>query len=340
MRFRLREVFVDQDFNYPKGSVGHRMTREVPVMRIGQSVAEVYQAIRRKIPKYKEIHFIYITDENNRLLGTLTLKELFHLAPETEIGSALEKKQLHVARPQAHQESAANLALRHNLRVVPVVDQDGRFLGVLTESAILSILHEEYRKDILRMSGIHPAHAVVDNIFEIPLWKAVQHRLPWLLIGLVGGIVTAHFVGFFEKTIEKNLILTSFIPLVVYMSDAVGNQMEAFVIRDFAISQTLKFSRYFLRQLAIVLAIALIISVAMVGLGYFLYRDWAISGVLGISLVLAILSSVFTGLIIPFVFRRAKVDPANASGPIATIIQDFLSVIIYFGIASWVLGSN
>lgn len=324
--------------NHSRDTAKYRMTRRVPVAQPHQRAQEVFEAIRREIQSYDEIHFVYIIDVEGHLLGVLSLKEIFHLEPHQEIGEALHKKALHTVFLDTHQEKAAYLALRQNLKVVPVVDENHVFQGTLTEDALLSILHKEVREDIIRLSGIHPAHTAIDNILEISVGRAIQHRLPWLLMGLVGGIFTAYYIGFFERTLEKNLILASFIPLIVYMSDAVGTQMEAFVIRDFALVQNLEFRPYFFKQLVIVSAIALLLGGALIGVGYFFFQDHALLLVLGFSLILAIVSSVFTGLIIPFLFRKLRQDPANASGPVATIVQDFLSVVIYFAIASWVLG--
>ncbi|MEW6569883.1 MAG: magnesium transporter [Nitrospirota bacterium] len=174
-------------------------------------------------------------------------------------------------------------------------------------------------------------------LFELPLSVSVKHRIPWLIVGLLGGILAAKAIGFFEGTLTKNLVLAAFIPLVVYMSDAVGTQMEAFIIRDLAVNPRLNFLRYLTKQLQIVILIASIISVILFLASILLYRDFDIGKVLGITLFSAIISSVFTGLIIPYLLSRLKFDPADASGPIATIIQDILSVIIYFGIASLIL---
>lgn len=319
-------------------TAGHRMTRRVPVAQAEQLAGEVYQAIQEAIPKYNEIHFVYVTDEVNRLLGILSLRELLRIHPETPVGNAIHRRGLHAVHPHSDQEKAANLALTHNLRVVPVIDEQHHFLGTLTEDVILSILHKELREDILHLGGVFTPKDGLDTVLEIPYGRAVKHRLPWLFLGLFGGIVTAHFIGFFEKTLNKDIILAFFIPLIVYMSSAVGTQMQAFVIRDFALVRSLEFRRYFFKECFIVLMLALIISGSVVVAGFFLRWDLNLILVLGLSLSVTILSSIFTGIIIPYFFRKLGQDPANASGPVATIIQDFLSVAIYLGIASLVMG--
>lgn len=150
------------------------------------------------------------------------------------------------------------------------------------------------------------------------------------MLGLLGGIIAASIISSFEEVLTKNLILAAYIPLIVYVSDAVGTQMEAFVIRDFAIHSRLRFKKYFVRQLLIVLLIGLVLSASLFAISFALYTNAAISLVLSLSLFAAITSSIFTGLLIPYLFHKIDLDPANASGPIATIIQDLASVSIYF----------
>jgi magnesium transporter len=176
-----------------------------------------------------------------------------------------------------------------------------------------------------------------DNVLRLPFWQSVRHRFPWLLLGLFGGVMAAGIVGSFEETISQHLVLAAFIPLIVYMADAVGTQMEAFIIRDLAMHPRLPFRRYVLRQLSIIVLIGVLTSTLLYTGSLLVYRQAMVSLVLGVSLFAAIISSVLTGLIIPYAFGRFRMDPANASGPIATIIQDLLSVFIYFLVASTLL---
>ncbi|KKQ86927.1 MAG: Mg2+ transporter [Candidatus Woesebacteria bacterium GW2011_GWB1_38_8b] len=156
----------------------------------------------------------------------------------------------------------------------------------------------------------------IDNIFHLSLKVAIRHRLPWLGLGLFGGILASGIVGNFEEIISKNLVLAAFIPLIVYMSDAVGTQMESFAIRDFALHKNLNFFKYFF-----------LFVIAF-------HTDLKLAFVISVSMFFSIISSVITGLLFPRYFNRHRLDPANASGPIATITQDILSIVIYFTIAS------
>ena len=210
-------------------------------------------------------------------------------------------------------------------------------MGAITSDKIIQIFHTRRLEEIFHISGVGSAHANFENILETPIFLSIRHRILWLFIGLIGGILVSKIIGIFENTLEENLILAAFIPLVVYIADAVRTQLEAFAIRDMALFKEIKFHTYFLKQFLIVFIISVLLGAVSVIISLLLYKSFIISIVLGIAIVTASLSSIFTGLLVPFLFRRLKRDPANASGPIGTILQDIISVFVYFVIAAWLL---
>jgi len=184
----------------------------------------------------------------------------------------------------------------------------------------------------------NPNPEQIDNTMRLRVLTSVRHRLPWLILGLLGGLLAAQIIGAFENTLSKNILLASFIPLVVYISDAVGTQMEAFVIRDIAIHKGIHFVKYFIKQFIIVTIMAVLLALGLYAVTLVMHQSANLSLAITLSMFFAIESSIFTGIILPVFFRRLRLDPANASGPIATIIQDILSVTIYFAVASNLLG--
>ena len=167
--------------------------------------------------------------------------------------------------------------------------------------------------------------------------KEVKTRVSWLLIGLVLSLAIAKVIEGFESTLQKNLVLATFIPLVVYMSDAVGTQMEAIIIRELNAQRKFNFSKFFWRQVSIVVMVALLVGVLSGALVGVLKGSDLLGLVVGLSLIGGILSSLLTGSIMPYIFWRLHDDPAEASGPVATVIQDMLSVVIFFLIAQALL---
>lgn len=315
---------------------GENLTARAPIVASGFTVAQTENYIRKSIKNFDTINYIYIVDGGGKLRGAISIKDLYRSPAKKKVGDLIKKQKIISISAGASCEEAANLALAHNIKAVPVLEK-GKFIGVISNDKVLSILRHEFHEDILRLAGVHKEHLLYDNVLEIPFLVAIKHRLPWLFIGLMGGIFAAGIVGFFEETLSRNLILAAFIPLVVYMADAVGTQLEAFVIRDFAIYRKLNFFRYFFKQFLIVSAISAILGLVLAIASAILYGNFKISWILAVAIIGASMSSLLTGLVAPFLFRRMKFDPANASGPIATIIQDILSVLIYFLIANAII---
>ncbi len=320
---------------YPLETAGRLMTDKVPVVKQESTIVDVENLLLKKTVNFDTINYIYVVDDNNKLKGAISVKEVFR-APKTASVKKFLPPEIVSVRAHTDQERVAFLALKHNIKAVPVVDKDDHFLGTVVSDDILRILDSEAVEDILRFGGLIQKGSF-DNVFNISLARSLKHRLPWLILGLLGGLLAAGVVTHFEDILSKNLILAAFIPLIVYMADAVGTQTEAFIIRDLAITPKITFLKYFVRQFSIMFLIGIIMSLCLFIISLVLYGDFLISIVLGTAILFAILSAVFTGVVIPYLFSKIRLDPANASGPIATIVQDILSVILYFSVASWLL---
>ncbi len=322
----------------PPHAAARVLTQDAPTAHPEQTLQQVRDSLAKTITDSETINYIYVLDSGNRLTGILSIKDLFRFQADTKIGNLCRTEKLITVHPDTPQERVAYLALRHNIKAIPVVDRSGVYLGVIPSDAILRILYRETHEDLLHLAGIHRGGSTpFDSVLTLPLLTSVWHRLPWLLLGLAGGLLAAQLVAQYEETLRANLLLAAFIPLIVYMSDAVGTQMEAFIIRDMAVEHRLPFLRYLTRQIAVIAIISLLLGGSLFLIANFLHGNARTSVVLGVSLSAAVLSSVLTGLIIPYVFSRMRLDPANASGPTATILQDLLSILVYFSIAEQLL---
>lgn len=313
-------------------TAGSLVTRQAPTVDLHDRVADVETLLINCATDYETINYIYVLNQEQQLVGVFSLKDLFRQERTTRVAEIMVREPVTV-HADIDQEQVALLALRHGLKAVPVVNGDGRFLGVVPHHTLLRITRSEAIEDLLRMGGVFTPAVELDDVLNLSVATSFRHRLPWLLVGLVGGLLIAGIIGRFEATLQEHLVLAAFIPLVVYMAGAVGTQMEAFIIRDLAIHPGLPFVRYFLRQLTVVALIGAVLGVLLA-----LYTGWTLghpgmSAVLGVAVFSAIISSVFTGLVVPFGFSRLRLDPANASAPVATILQDLLSVTIYFSVA-------
>lgn len=302
-----------------------------PVVKIGVRYGQVIQYLKNNSHNFQTINYIYVINKKGKLEGIFSVRELFLRNENEPVSKKMERKIISVSLGQSAQE-AAILALKREIKEIPVLDKKGILIGVLQTAALLKIFDQEAAADIFRLGGvIH--HERTENLKKENLWFSVRHRLPWLIFGMVGAMLTVGIVDFFEGTLAKNLILASYIPLVIYMSDAVGTQMEALIIRDLAMNRKLKFFKYFFRQFLVVIVLGAILSSLLFLISNFFDSNFSLSLLLSVSLFCTILTSVLTGLLIPFLFLKIKLDPADASGPVATILQEILSVAVFFAIA-------
>ena len=319
----------------PRETADKLMSTAVPVVPTTASVADIEQLLLKETKNFETINYVYVVDHSKKLAGVISIKEVFR-APKTTLVKELLPKEIISARAHTDQERVAFLSLKHNIKAIPIVDKEGLFLGTVPSDKILSILDKEAVENLLRFGGVSRPGAY-DNMLDLSVWKSLKHRLPWLLLGLLGGVLIAWIINGFEAVLAESIILAAFIPLMLYMASAVATQAEILIIRDLAVNPKTHFSQYFTKQLIIVALIGLITGLLVVAAGAVLGTDLMVGVALAVALFLAILSSVFTGLVIPFLFSKMGLDPANASGPMTTIIQDALSVIIYFSVAAWLL---
>lgn len=322
---------------YASKSAYAQMIHNVPIVQMDWTVEKTREYFARNISEFESIRYLYVVDSKNKLVGVASLKDIYRHMPKKKIFDVCKKQPLIYAKPDTDQGRVVYLALKNNIKAVPVVDEDLTLLGVVPSDRIMAILYHEAHNSVLRFAGIGGRSVNFDSVMSTPIIVSFKHRIPWLLLGIFGGILSAQIIGQFEATLEQNLILAAFIPLIVYISDAVGTQMEAYIIREIALEEEFSFLPYFIKQLLTTSLIGGVCGLVLFGIVSITYQSPSLALILGSSLFIAVNSAIFTGMVVPYVLSKVKIDPASASGPIATIIQDILSVVIYFSVASLLL---
>jgi magnesium transporter len=320
--------------HYPSESAGRLIVREVPTALADFKIGEARKLLLSNLRDYVTINYIYVVDKRHHLLGVISIKNLLQLDSQDQIEEQMSSPVVKV-HPYTDQERVAYLALKNNLKSVPVVDKEGKFLGIVPSDAILRITFVEAQEDLLKFAGL--SKSATDDVMHLSLRTSLTHRLPWLALGLGGGLVMARVITRFENTLEENLILAAFIPLVVYTASAVSSQMQAFFIRDIVMQTDLNFKKYFVRQFKVAGILALIIGLGLWMVVNIFYRQILVANIIGVALAATVVSAMGTGIVFPYVFSKLKLDPANGSGPVGTIVQDLMSLWIYLLIASWLL---
>lgn len=310
------------------------MIETVPLAFSGQRIFDVKKMLFEKIPGLETINYIYVVDKKRKLLGIFSIKEIFRRSEETVVEEIMEKEIIKV-RPHTDQERVAILALKNNLKAIPVVDREGKFLGIVPSDIILNILHSENVEDFLKAAGIHsPLQKVLKGS---PLFLA-KIRLPWLILGLLGGILAAYIIDFFEAPLKSHFVLAAFIPLMLYLASAAGTQTETLFIRSLVLNSRIDIKKYLFREIKTAFLIALGLGILLSLISVFWFNSpYFIGIILGTSLFFTVLAAILVGIFVPWVLQEFKKDPAIGTGPFATIIRDILSLVIYFVIALFLL---
>jgi magnesium transporter len=312
------------------------MVRHLCTGRPADTVEDFLKKLRKCTSPLESLTDIYVTDEHNVLLGVIDLAKLLKSEPVKRLGD-LMKSPVVTIRPHTDRERAARLAIHYELDTLPVVDKGNHLVGVLPTQSILKILHEEHVEDSLRAAGFRHAHggAFID-VLKARTWTLIRARTPWLLIGLLGGMGAAFIVKYFEGALEEEVALAFFIPAMLYMAAAVGTQSEAFYLRLYD-SANFKLKSYFLRELLVGFGIGLFTSAIIFPFTYFILRNFTVAFIVSFSMFLSVLLAVAIATFIPALLVKFKKDPAIGTGPFATVMQDLLTVIIYFLVASFIL---
>ncbi|MBI5732409.1 magnesium transporter [Candidatus Jorgensenbacteria bacterium] len=314
-------------------TVGQYVETKVPIVEPSSTIGTIEQLLLERASDFETISYIYVVDNKGVLVGIVSIKEVFGIKKDVLVRNVM-KQQLVIAHPSTHPERVATLAIKYNLKAIPIADRENKFLGVIPSDAILNILHREHTEAFLRSAGIHPFKDSVRDVVGGSVISHFKKRLPWLLIGLVGGVLAAAVVEFFETALTQMIILASFIPAVVYIADAVGVQSQTIFIRNLVLEHKVSLLPYLKREIGVGLLIAVVLGVLIAVFSMVFWYNPVLSFVLGLSFFLAIITAVIVGVFLPWILWKMGRDPVFGAGPFATVIRDIASLFIYFMIAS------
>jgi magnesium transporter len=233
------------------------------------------------------------------------------------------------------EEIAAWKAVRHEESALAVVDENGRFVGIVSPRRIVEVLLAEHDEDLARLGGYLASTSSARHATEEAVGPRLGHRLPWLLVGLAGAIAAAGIMGAFEHQLDENVLLAFFVPGIVYMADAVGTQTEALVIRGLSVGVPV--GRIIGRELLTGLLVGVLLAAAFLPVGLVLWDEDDVIVAVAIALLAACSTATLVAMTLPWVLSRLGHDPAFGSGPLATVIQDLLSLAIYFWVAALIV---
>lgn len=311
--------------NYEEGTAGSLMAKELISVYVFESVGACIEEIRKKADNVDVMYAVYVVDNNERLLGMLPLKKLIISHPLARVEEIYESD-IHFVKTDTSSEEVAEDMQKYDLAVMPVVDQLGRLVGRITFDDVMDVIKETADENMQRMSGLTDA---VDS--NDKLWRLSRARIPWLLVGLCGGIIGSRIIGTYEDQIQINPKMAFFIPLIGAMGGNVGVQSSAIIVQGLANNSLLgdNIGKKLIKELGVGLVNGLICSF-LIWAYAFLIEDWKLAATVSAALLTVIMCASFLGTFVPLTLNRFKINPALATGPFVTTLNDIIGISIYF----------
>lgn len=319
---------------YEGDSAGGIMQAELISAREEETIGQVIDKIRRNLDEAEEISSVYVVDDSNGLRGQLTAKTMLLASPDARVRELMQPCPLVVVVDE-NQEAVAQNFKKYDLKIAPVVDHQHCLVGIISVDDIIDVVQEEADKDFYRLVG-----ASEEEVYSNRVLSIARLRLPWLLYNLGGGLLAGWLLWLFQNSLSQALFLVTFIPTTMSLSGAVGSQAATITVRGLALGRVLEsqIGRNITKELKIALVLGCLFGAAVFIVSGFWYKLAKLSLTVGVSMLSAIIISSLLGALIPSAFRLLKIDPALSSGPVVTSTNDVLSVLIYMGVATIILG--
>jgi magnesium transporter len=320
---------------YPEDSAGSLMSTDVFTLHEDIDAGEALSDLQNQSAA-EMVFYLYIADNDDRLVGVISLRDLATTPPRTKLKDIMIKNVQYV-RPETDQEEVAKIVSQYNLLAVPVVDNDNYILGIVTVDDVVDVIREEATEDFLQMAGVGKDREILMK----SSWGNAKSRIPWLFASFIGGVCAISVIGYFSDMLETIIALTAFIPIIIGMGGNIGTQSSTIIVRGLAtgrvdIGSDLKL---ILKEVSVGIILGILYGILLGFLTLFVFKDAPsnLGLVVGISICASMIIATSIGTIVPLLLRRLDIDPAIATGPFVTTTIDILGVTLYFVIAALLL---
>ncbi|MDF1552007.1 MAG: magnesium transporter [Deferrisomatales bacterium] len=318
---------------YPEDSAGGIMTPSFFALGQAVSVHDAIDAIQGA-EAAETVFYVYVVDDEERLVGVVSLRQLITSAPSTSLRQVMNSDVISVAAAE-DQEQVARLVAKYDLLAIPVVETEGRLVGIITVDDVIDVLREEATEDVYKMVGTSQEELLYGN----QVLPIARLRLPWLVVNLFGGVLTGTILWYFRATVEEIIALLSFLPVITGMGGNVGTQSSSILVRAFATGRVefADLPSHLWKEMRVGLLLGVVCGVLVGAAAFVWHRNPALGVVVGVSMTAAMTVAATMGTLAPAFFRRLDIDPAVASGPFVSTANDITGILIYLGTASMLL---
>ncbi|MFS0865195.1 magnesium transporter [Fredinandcohnia sp. 179-A 10B2 NHS] len=321
---------IKQLLHYEEYTAGSIMTTEYVAIHSNQTLRSAMAILKKEAPRAETIYYVYVVDEEKHLVGVISIRDLLVTDDDTMVHEVMNDRVVAVSVSE-DQEEVARKMRDYNFLAVPVVDFQNHLLGIITVDDIIDVMEEEASDDYSKLAGITDVDSGDKNILS-----SAKKRLPWLIILSFLGMMTASLIGRFEDTLDQVAILAVFIPLIAGMAGNTGTQALAVAVRRIAIGEDEEENKLMLiaREAGTGVITGAICGAIIMLIVYFWKGDFFLGLLVGFSIFITLIVATLAGALVPLLMHRFKIDPAVASGPFITTINDIISILIYFGLAT------
>lgn len=321
---------VERLLGYDEDSAGGIMSSDVFSLNQDLTVQQAIEKLQ-DAQDYEMVFYLYVTDEHNHLVGVLSLRQLLTVPPKTKLSDIMSTNVIRV-RVDMDQEYVAELVAKYNILAIPVVDEHGKLMGLITVDDVIDVMRDEATEDILRMAGTSEE----ELLLGFKSFRIARLRLPWLLTTLFGGVVTGSLMWMFKATLEQVIMLVSFVPVITGMGGNVGGQSSTILIRGFATGRIdfTSLRQVFFKELRVGMIMGAVCGVVISVVAMVWHQNLYIGIVVGLAMVAAITVAACMGVLVPSFFKKVGIDPAIASSPFIQTANDITGILIYFGTAT------
>jgi len=318
---------------YDEDTAGALMAKELVQVRESWTVAGCVREMRRQAENVTRVHSIYVTDKDGKLKGRLSLKDLLTASANTHISEVYIPK-VDFVTVHTEDEEVARIMQKYDLEAIPVIDDEGVLVGRITIDDIVDFIKEEAEKDYQMAAGISQVVEADDTI-----WELTRARLPWLILGLFGGLGSVYILQGFDAALSEYPVLFFFTPLIAAMAGNVGVQSSAIIVQGLA-NDIVKGSlvNRLLKEVGLALINGSILGLLVILFGQIVGEDGLVSLTIAISMLSVIIIAALIGTFVPIILDRKGIDPAIATGPFITTSNDIFGIFLFFYISKMILG--
>ena len=327
---------INELLQYPDDSAGSIMTTEFVDLKEDMTVEECIKRIRTKGVNSETIYICYVLDKSRKLIGEVNIKDLL-LANESDVVKNLISQNTISVNTLEDQEDVAKAFDKYDLYAIPVVDNENRLVGIITVDDVISVIKDEASEDFEKMAAINPND---DGYFETSVFKHAKNRIVWLLVLMLSATLTGAIITNYEAAFAVVPILVSFIPMIMDTGGNCGSQSSTLIIRGLATDEIeLKdIFKVIWKEIRVASLVGLTLALVNGGRIFLQYRDLKISIVIAITLMATVVLAKMLGCMLPIAAKKLKLDPAIMAAPLITTLVDTFSILVYFNIATLILG--